>query len=47
MLFGAAACSDADDPVPTDPDDVNVEADDILPPGTERPLDDASSGYSR
>lgn len=40
-MFGAVACSDADEPLPKDPADTNVETDDILPPGDQRQLDDA------
>lgn len=42
LLLGAAGCGDADEPLPVDPTDTNVEADDMLPPGDQRQLDGSS-----
>lgn len=37
LFLGAAACSDAEDPTPTDPADTNVNQDDVLPPAQSVP----------
>jgi hypothetical protein len=44
LLLGAAACSDAEDPTPNDPADVNVPQDDVLPPAPSVPGGIAGEG---